>query len=165
MEDIEVSVFDPNAVKVGRGKYSSVKGGGILMVPFASYPYKMSVFSNAPVRDISSRLRLPFLIEEDDGVKVGLSPIVSYPSLTRVVWVLELTSEGGGKADRFRRGGRPSDGGVVLGETDGFVRVDTIFTHVGVNEVDDARDKEKVLHRFEIAVRSFEGFIIESIVA
>ena len=165
MEDVEVSVFDPNAVEVGRGKCSSVKGSRIFVAPFALYPYKVSIFPNAPVRDVSGRLRLPFLIEENDGVEVGLSSIVPHPSLTRVFWVLEITSEGGSKTDRFRRGGRPSDGGVVLSETDGFVGVDTVFTHIGVDEVDDTRNKEEMLYRFKITVRGFEGFVIKSIVA
>ena len=165
VEDIEVSVFDPNAVEVGRGKCSGMEGGRVLAIALASYSYKVSIFSNAPIRDVSSRLCLSFLIEEDNGVEVRLSPIVSYPSLSRVFGILKIASEGRGKSDRLRGGGRPSDSGVVLGEANGFIRVDTIFTHVWINEVEDARDEEKVLYRLEVAVGGFEGLVVKSIIA
>ena len=165
MEDVEVSILDPKAVEIRGGECSSVKRDGILVITFASYSYKVSVFSNTPIRNVPSSLRLSFLIEEDNGVEMGLSPVISYPPFSRVLWILKIASEGGGKPDRFRRGGRPSNGGVVLGEADGFVGVDTIFTHVWINEVDDARDKEKVLYRLEVTVGGFEGLVVESVIA
>ena len=165
MEDVEVSIFDPNAIEIRGGECSSVKRGGVLAVTFASYSYKVSVFPNTPVRNILGGLRLSFLIEEDDGVEVRLSPVVSYPSFSRVFWILKIASEGGGEPDRLRRGSGPSNGGVVLGETNGFVRVDAVLTHVWVNEVKDTRDEEKVLYRFEVAVGGLESFVVKSVIA
>ena len=96
---------------------------------------------------------------------MGLSPIIPYPPLTRVVRILEVASQGGCKTNRLGRGGGSRDSGIVLGKADRFVGVDTVFTHVWVNEVDDAGDKEEVLYRFEVAVGGFKGFVIEPIVA
>ena len=98
MENVEVSIFDPNAVKVRGGECSSVKGGRVLAIALASHSYEVGVFPDTSIADVLSGFRLSFLIEEDNGIEVGLSPIVPYPPLTRVVWVLEVTSKGGGKA-------------------------------------------------------------------
>ena len=165
MEDVKVSVLDPKAIKVRGGKCSSVKRGRIFAIALASHSYKVGVFPDAPIANISGGLRLSFLIEEDDGVEVGLSSIILYPSLTRVVWVLEVASKRGGEANRFGRRGGSGDRGIVLGETNGLVGVDAIFSHVGVNEVDDTGNKKEVLYRAEVAVSGFEGFVVESIIA
>ena len=61
----------------------------------------MSVFIDAPVTDILGSFRLPFLIEEDNGVEVRLSPVVPHPPFTRVVGILKITSKWGGKTDRL----------------------------------------------------------------
>ena len=165
VEDVEVRILDPNAVEVGGGKCSGVKRGRVFAVALASYSYKVSVLSNTPIRDIPSRLRLSFLIEENDGVEVGLSSVISYPPFSRMVGILEITSEGRGKPDGFGRGSGPSDSGVVLGEADRFVRVYAVVVHVGIDEIYDAGNKEEVLYRFEIAVSGLEGFVVEPIVA
>ena len=142
VEDVEVSVFDPKAVEIGGGERSSMERGGVLAVTFASYAYKVSVFVNTPITDIPGGLSESFFVKKDDGVKMRLSPVILYPSLTRVVGVLEVTSQGGCKPNRLRRGGGSGDSGIVLGKADRFVSVDTIFAHIWVNEIDDAGNKE-----------------------
>ena len=165
MEDVEVSIFDPKAVEVGRGERSSMERGGVLAVTFASYAYKVSIFINTPVANVFGSFGKSFFVKKDDGIEMWLSPIIPCPPLTRVVGILEVASQGGCKPDRFRRGGGSRDGGIVLGESDRFVSVDTVFAHIWIDEVDDTGDEEKVLYRFEVAVGGFKGFIIESVVA
>ena len=104
VENIEVCVFDPSAIEVRGGEGPSVKRGGILAIPFTSYPYKMSIFPNASVGNVLSHFCLSFLIEEDDGIEVRLSAVVPYPPFTRVVGILEVTSKGGGQDEWILRG-------------------------------------------------------------
>ena len=115
--------------------------------------------------NVSGSLRESFFVKKNNGVEMRLSPVIPYPSLTRVVGVLKVTSQGGCKPNRLRRRGGSGDGGIVLGEADGFVSVDTIFAHVWVNEIEDTGDKEEVLYRLEVAVGGFKGFVIKSIIA
>ena len=164
MEDVEVSVFDPNTTKIGRGEGSSMKGGGVLVITLASHTYKVSVFVDAPITDVASCLSESFLVKENNGVQMGLGPIILDPPFTRVIGVLEVASQGRCEANRLGGGGGPSNGGVVLSKAERFVGVDTIFAHIGVNEVDDTRDKEEVLHCFELAIGGFKGFIVEPII-
>ena len=159
MEDVEVSVFDPNAIKIWGGEGSSMKGGGILAMTLAPYAYKVSIFVDASIAYVASCLSESFFVKENNGVQVGLSPIVPDPPFTRVIGVLEVASQGRCEANRFGGRGRSSNGGVVLSKTKRLVGVDTIFAHIGVNEVDDTRDKEEVLHCFELAIGGFKGFI------
>ena len=165
MEDVEVSIFDPKTVEVGRRERSSMERGGVLAITFASYAYKVSIFVNTPVTDVFGGLGESFFIKKDDGIEVWLSPVVPYPPFARVVGVLEIASQRGCKPNRLRRGGGPRDSRVVLGETNRFVSIDTVFTHVWINKVEDAGDEEEVLHRFEVAVGGFEGFVIEPVIA
>ena len=94
-----------------------------------------------------------------------LSPVIPYPPLTRVVGILEVASQGGGEPDGLRRGSGSRNSGIVLGEADRLVGIDTIFAHVWIDEVDDTGDEEKVLYRLEVAVGGFKGFIVEPVVA
>ena len=135
MENIEVGVFDPRAIEVGRGEGPSVKGGGILVMPFVPYPYKVSVFPNDSIANIPSCLCLSILIEEDNGIEMRLSPIIPHPPFARVVGVLEVTSKGGGKVDRFGRGCGSGDSGLVLCKVHWLITVNAIFAHVRLGEV------------------------------
>jgi len=101
VKDVEVCVFDPSAMEIRGGEGPSMKGGGILAIPFALYPYKVSIFSNASVGNVLSCFCLSFLVEEDDGIEVRLGAIIPYPSFARVVGILEVTSKEGGKTDGF----------------------------------------------------------------
>jgi len=103
MEDVEVSVFDPSAIEIGREEGPSMKGGRVFMSTLMANANQMSIFINAPVTDILGGFCLPFLIEEDDRVKVRLSPVILHPPFTRVVGILKVASKWGGKADRLRR--------------------------------------------------------------
>ena len=103
MEDVEVSIFDPSAIEIGRGEGPSMKGGRIFTSPFAANAHQMSVFVNAPVANILGSLCLSFFIEEDDGVEVRLSSVILYPPFTRVIGILKVASKWGSKADRLRR--------------------------------------------------------------
>ena len=141
-----------------------MEGGRVLAIALASHSYKMSVFSNAPVTNVLSCLRLSFLVEKYDGIKVGLGPIISYPPFARVIWVLEVTSKGGSEADGLRRGRGSSDGRLILCEVNWFITVDTIFAHVRLSEVYNAGDEEEVVNRFKIAVSGLEGLVIKAIV-
>jgi len=102
VEDVEIGVFDPSVIEIGGGESLSMKGGGVFASALAANANQMSVFVNAPVTDILGSLRLSFLVEEDDRVKVGLSSVIPYPPFTRVVGILKVTSEWGSKTDRLR---------------------------------------------------------------
>jgi len=135
MENIEVSVLNPTMVEIGRREGPSMKGGGVLAFPFAAYSHKVSVFPNAPVRDVLSSLCLSLLIKEDDGVKVRLSTIIPYPPFAWVVRILEITGKGGGKVNGLRRGRGSGDSGLILCEADGFVTIDTVLAHIWFGEI------------------------------
>ena len=104
MEDVEVSIFDPRSIEVWGGEGSGMKRGGVLVVALASHSYKMSIFSNAPITNILSCFCLSLLVEEDNGVEMGLSSIIPYPPIARMIQILEITSEGGSDANGL--GGR-----------------------------------------------------------
>ena len=164
MEDVEISIFNPRVIKVWRGKGSSVEGGRVLAITLASHSYKMSILLNTSITDVLGCFRLPFFIEEDDGVEVGLSSIVPYPSIARMVWVLEIASERGGKADGFRGRCGSSNSGLILCEVDWFVTVNAVFAHVGLSEVYDAGNKEEVVDCLEVMVSGLKGFIIKTVI-
>ena len=163
MEDVEVGVLDPRAIEVRRRKGLSMKGGRIFAIALASHSYKVSIF-NAPITNVLSRFRLSFFVEKHDGVKVGLGSIISYPPFTRVVWVLEVTSEGRSKANGLRRGCGSSNGRLILCKADWLIAVNTVFAHVRLSEVYDAGNEEEMVDRFEIAVGGLEGFVVKTIV-
>ena len=135
MENLEVSVFDPRAVEVWGGERLSIEGSEILTIPLTLYSHKVSVFSNAMVRDKLSHLSVSFLIEEDDRVKVGLCAVILYPSFTRVIGILKVASEGGCKTNGPRWGSGPGNGRLILSESYWFVTIDTVVAHVWFCEV------------------------------
>ena len=135
MENVKVSVLNPSAVEVGRGEGPSMKRSGILAFSLATYSHKVGVFPNASVRDVLGCFCLAFLIEEDDGIKVGLSTIILYPPFTQVVRVLEVTGKGGGKANGLGRGCGPGNSGLILCEMNRFVTVNAILTHIWFGEI------------------------------
>ena len=142
VEEPEVSIFDPNAIEVRRGEGSSVKGCGILTSAFATDADKMSVFVDTLVANVLGSLCLSFLVKEDDRVKMGLSPVVPYPPLTRVVGILKITSKRGCDADRLGGGSGSGDGRLVLGEVNGLIAVDAIVGHVWLGEIKDVGYEE-----------------------
>ena len=142
MEDVEVGVLNSSLVEIRRGKGSSVKGGGILLIALATNADKVSVFVDAPVADILGGFCLSFLVKEDDGVEMRLSTIIPYPPFSRVVRVLKVASKRGGKANGLRGGSGSSDGWLVLSEADGFVTVDAVVIHIWLGEVENTRNEE-----------------------
>ena len=135
VEDVKVSVFDPGMVEVGRGEGPSMEGSRVLAFSLATYPYEVSVFPNAPVRNVLGRFCLSFFIEEDYRVEMGLGPVIPYPPFTRVVRVLEVTSKRGSKTNRLRWGCRPSNHGLILCEVSRLVTINAILTHIWFSEV------------------------------
>ena len=135
MENIEVSIFDPSVIEIGGREGLSVEGNRVLVIALALHSYKISVLSDASVTNVLSCFGLSLFIEENDGVEVGLSSIIPYPSLTRVVRVLEVTSKGRGKANGIGRGRGPSDSRLILCKANWFVTVNTVFAHIWFGEV------------------------------
>jgi len=142
VKDIEIGVLDPSSVEVGRGEGLSVKRGGIFLIALSTNADKMSVFIDTPVADILGSLCLSFLVKEDNGVEVRLSTIILYPSFTRVVGVLKVTSEWGGEANRLRGRSGSGDSRLVLSKMGRFVTVNAVVIHVRLSEVENARDEE-----------------------
>ena len=68
VEDVEVSILDPKTVEIRRGEGSSMEGGGVFVVTFASYAYKVSVFVNTPIADVVGSLGESFFVKKNDGV-------------------------------------------------------------------------------------------------
>jgi len=135
VEDLEVGVFDPRMVEIWRGERSSMEGSGILTISLSSHSHKVSVFSDAAVRDKSSHLSMSFLIKEDDRVKVRLCAIVPYPPFARVIGVLKVASEGGCETNGFGWGSGPGNGRLILSELYWLVAIDAIVAHVWFCEV------------------------------
>jgi len=142
MEDVEVSVLNSSSVEIRRGKCSSMKGGGVFLITLMANADKMGIFVDASVTDVLGSLCLSFLVEEDNGVEVGLSTIIPHPPFTRVVGVLKVASEWGGEANRLRGGSGSGDGRLVLSKADRFVTVNAVVIHVRLSEVENARDEE-----------------------
>ena len=132
---MEVGVFDPRAVEIWGGECSGMEGSGILTISFVSYSHKVSVFSDAAVGDKSSRLSMSLLINEDDGVKVGLCAIILYPPFARVIGILKVAGEGGCEANGFRWGSGPGNSRFILSELYWFVAINAVVTHVRFREV------------------------------
>jgi len=142
VEDVEVSIFDPSTVEIGRGEGPSVEGGRVLVGTLATNTDQMSVFVDTPVTDVLSSLCLSFLVEEDDGVEVRLSSIILHPPFTRVVGILKVASKWGGKVNRLRGGSGSGDGRLVLSEADRLITVDAVVIHVRLGEVKNTRDEK-----------------------
>ena len=77
MKDVEVIIFDPRAVKVGRGMCTCMEGDGVFGVPSLVNPYNMSVNPNLPKGDITCYLVLTILIEEDKRVLPRITVVVT----------------------------------------------------------------------------------------
>ena len=142
MENIEVGVLDSSSVEIWRGESLSVKGSGIFPIALAANTDKMSILVNTSVADVSSDLRLPFLVKEDNRVEMRLSTIILYLSLTRMVGVLKVASKWRGKANGLRGGGGSGNSRLVLSEVNGFVTIDAVIIHVQLSEVENMRDEE-----------------------
>jgi len=142
VEDVEVSVLDPNSIEIGRGEGLSMEGGGVFLIALATNANKVSIFVDTPVTNILSSFSLSFLVEEDNRIKVGLSTIILYPPFTRVVGVLKVASKWGGEANRLRGGSGSGDGRLVLSEANGFVTVDTVIIHVRLSKVENVGNEE-----------------------
>ena len=102
MEDIEVIIFDPRMIEIGSGMCSRMKGNGILRIAMLASPYKVSVNANLSEGNITCHLVLTMLIEEDKGVLPCITAVVLTPSVSWMIWIIELLSELGNIGDRAR---------------------------------------------------------------
>jgi len=132
---LEVGVFDPRTIEIWGGERLGMKSSGVFSTSLVSYSYKVNIFSNTPIGNVPSHLSVSFFVKEDDGVKVGLSSFVPYPSFTGVVGVLKVTSKGGCKTNGLGWGSRPSNGRLVLSELHQFVAIDAVVAHIWFSEV------------------------------
>jgi len=144
VENVEVIIFDPRVVEVGRRVCMCVKGNGVLRVPPFANSYNVSVNSNLSEGDVSRYLILPILIEEDKRVLPRITVVVLTPSSSWMIRVAKLLSELRNIGDRARSGGE-RDGGVICSKFDWFVVLNVVVQHVTLNLVKDLRNEEKVL--------------------
>ena len=93
MENVEISVFDPTAIKVGGGVGFRVKWGGILSFTLASCSNQMSFFLCGAKTNILGNLRLVLLVEENKGVVAGVASVKESPSFARMGGVLKLHTQ------------------------------------------------------------------------
>jgi len=120
MEDIEVVVFDPRTLEIGRGVCACMKGDRVLRVsPFAN-SYNVSINPDLSEGDILRYFILPILIEEDKGILLRITAVVLAPPSSWVIGVVKLLSKLGniGNGAGCRRKG---DSGVIRGEPNWLV--------------------------------------------
>ena len=135
MENPKISIFDSGTIEIRGGKGSSVKRCGVLVSAFATDADKVSILVNTSVTNVLGSLRLSFLIEKDDGIKMRLSPVIPYPPLTRMVGILKVTSERGCEVDRFGGGSGSGNGGLVLSKSYRLITINAVVAHVWFSEV------------------------------
>ena len=120
VENVEIVIFDPRAVEVGRGMCTCMKGNGVFGVsPFAN-PYDVSINPNLSEGDISCNLILTILVEEDQRVLPRITMVILAPPISWMIWVVKLLSELGNVGDGTRCGGE-GDSGVIHSKSDRFV--------------------------------------------
>jgi len=105
VEDIEVIIFDPRAIEIGRGVCSHMKGNGVLGVSPFSDSYNVSVNPNLSEGNVSCDFILSVLIEEDKRVLLHITTVVLAPSISWMIWVVKLLSELGNVGDGTGCGG------------------------------------------------------------
>jgi len=88
MENVEVVIFDPRTIEIGRGVCACMKGNGVLGVALLANSYKVSIDPNLSKSDVSRYFVLPILIEEDEGVLSRITAIVLAPPKTWVIWII-----------------------------------------------------------------------------
>jgi len=143
MKNVEVVVFDPRAIEIGRGMRTCVKGNGIFEVTLLASSHEMSVDPNLSEGDVMSYLILSIFIEEDKGVLLRITAIVLAPSWTWMIGVVDLCAKLGNIGDGAgcRREG---NSGVIHSESHWLFALNIIVCHVALNFVKNLRDKEKV---------------------
>jgi len=104
VKNVEIIVFDPRAIEIGRGVCPCMKGDGVLRVSSLANPYNVSVNSNLPKGDVACYFVLTVLIEEDKGVLLHITTVVLTPSSSWMIRVLKLFGELGNVGDRARSG-------------------------------------------------------------
>jgi len=105
MENVEVVIFDPRTIEVGRRVCLHVKRNGVLRAPLLVNPYNVSINPNLPKSDISHYFVLTILIEEDEGVLPHITVVILTPSISWVVWIVKLLGELRNVGDGARCGG------------------------------------------------------------
>ena len=88
MEDLEVVVFDARPSEVGVRVSPSVQRHAIDRVAFLATPLYCHSVSHGSVLDISGHFGLPLLINKYELIVIGVSIIICYPSISRMVCVL-----------------------------------------------------------------------------
>jgi len=125
MENVEVVVFDPRTVEVGRGVCLRMKGNGVLRVPLLADSYKMSVNPDLSESYILCYLVLTVLVKEDKGVLPRITVVILTPPISWVIWVVELLSELGNIGDGARCG-EERNGGIICSESDWFITLNIV---------------------------------------
>jgi len=143
MEDVEVVIFDPRAIEIGRGVCPCVKGDRVFGVALLASPHEVSVNPNLSKGDVSCDFVLPILIEEDEGVLPRITAVILAPSEAWMIGVIYLDTKLGNVGDGARSG-REGNGGVICGKPNWFFTLHVVIYHVTLNFVKNLRDKEEV---------------------
>ena len=88
VEDMVVCVLRTRAVKVGGRGRTGMEWHGINWGTLLSRTFDPRLVFNDFERDVSSRFRLPLLIDKDEGVLTGVGRVELLPTLTRMLGVL-----------------------------------------------------------------------------
>ena len=119
VEDVEVVIFDPRTIEIGRRVCTCMKGNGVLGVTLLANSYDVSINSNLSESDISRYFILSILVEENKWVLSHITTIVLAPSRTWMVWIVQLYGKLGNVGDGTGCGGK-GDSGVIRSESDWF---------------------------------------------
>jgi len=160
VKNIEVVIFDPRAVEIGRGMCMCMKGDGVLGISLFANSYDVSVNPDLSKSDVLCNLILPILIEEDQRVLPCITTVVLAPPSSWVVRVIKLFSELGNVGNGARSGGK-GDGGVIRSESDWLLALNVIVQHVPLNSVKDLRDEEEVFNGGVVTKGGGEDLVVK----
>jgi len=126
MENIEVVIFDPRTIEIGRGVCVCVKGDGVFRVSPFTNSYNVSINPNLSEGNISCYFVLPVLIEKYKRVLPHITTVVLAPPVSWVIGVIKLLSKLGNVGDGTGCA-RKGDGGVICGKPNWFVALNIVI--------------------------------------
>jgi len=160
VENVEVIVFDPRIVEIGRGMCLCVKGNRELRVALFANSYNVSIHTDLSKSDIACHLILTILIEEDKGILLHITVVIFTPPISWMIRIVKLVSKLGDVGDGTRHGGE-ENGRVVLSKPNWFIVLYVIVRHVVFDFVKNLGDEKEMFHSGVIVERSGEDLVVK----
>ena len=160
VEDVEVVIFDPRSIEIGRRVCTCVKGNGVFGVALLANSYKVSIDPNLSEGNVSCYFILSVLIEEDEGILSQVTAVVLAPSETWMIGVVYLDAKLGNVGDGTRSG-REGDSGIIRGKPNWFFTLHIVICHIPLNLVKDLGNEEKVFDGGIVTESGGEDLIVK----